>query len=327
MIASAIGKTFLEAFNQKFKLKHTAKSFFDEVFFPCFYNHSKYMQWVTNSPFVQGKKPSLISEETRRERLATLYEKVADGKIDASTAIGYPASELKEFATTSGQVSDLEIDTNEVEVLLTWIGNGFGIGVQGGISIFINHPEVLLKIYEGWENYRRFLNSDALEKLRGNQINTWNGQWLAYTGDKSYKSDFDFADLDQFGAIKSSTSGLEFTTARWSKVLFGVSKLIKDERVNGYMFSYGQMNKTLGFCPIQLQAGRKLIHFYTKLFGQNAALTDAKDYENLFGIHIRQACQIGSLGLRALQPESLTEYFRNDKIPNLKPVQNEEKDK
>ena len=54
MIAANIGKIFLDAYNEKYKSNYSAKQFFVEKYFELFFNHEKYMQWVTNSPFVQG---------------------------------------------------------------------------------------------------------------------------------------------------------------------------------------------------------------------------------------------------------------------------------
>src|SRR5699024_8768364 len=54
MITTLVGRTFLKAYNEKYNKNYSAKEFFEEVYFELFFNHPKYMQWVTNSPFVQG---------------------------------------------------------------------------------------------------------------------------------------------------------------------------------------------------------------------------------------------------------------------------------
>jgi hypothetical protein len=56
MIAIKIGRTFLNAYNKQYDKEYTAKEFFEKVHFELFYNNPKYMQWITNSPFVQMKK-------------------------------------------------------------------------------------------------------------------------------------------------------------------------------------------------------------------------------------------------------------------------------
>ena len=59
MIATNIGRTFLKAYNKKNESNYSAKDFFNEKYFPLFFDDDKYMQWVTNSPFVQGIKKML----------------------------------------------------------------------------------------------------------------------------------------------------------------------------------------------------------------------------------------------------------------------------
>src|SRR5690554_2235945 len=150
MITTLVGKTFLKAYNEKNSKNYSAKEFFEKVYFELFFNHPKYMQWVTNSPFVQGittddygkygkeigkekksKKEEFekkfeeaistygkerISKKTeksknqikiilkndeiqRRERLEDFHKKVILGTRDGSIAIGYPASEEREYGT------------------------------------------------------------------------------------------------------------------------------------------------------------------------------------------------------------------------------------
>ncbi|GAG83894.1 unnamed protein product [marine sediment metagenome] len=130
MIAAKIGRTFLEAYKRKTNQEISAKDFFDKIYFDYFYNHPKYMQWVTNSPFVQmkkGQKSYLLNNEERKEKLNDLHKKIMNGERDASIAIGFPASEDKEFATTSGLVTDIALISDDDEVYFSWIGGGFGI--------------------------------------------------------------------------------------------------------------------------------------------------------------------------------------------------------
>ncbi len=315
MIAATIGRTFLKAYNSKMGQNMTAKEFFEKEYFEVFYNHPKYMQWVTNSPFVQmktGQKPHLLKEEERREKLDNLHQKISEGATDASIAIGFPASEVKEFATTSGLVSDLEIDVDKEDVYLSWIGGGLGIGIAGGYSIFFDNPEVLLNLFEGWKVYRKFLNDSTLESLRGNQINTWNGQWLNYRYNKYFREDFDFSKLNTRGVFSVTDKLIEVNTIKWSELFFNLSNSFTEQTITGYVYSLGQTNKTLGFYPFHFTKARKLIEYYKILFGEQAAINDAKVYESLYGIHIKRACELGSIGLQALEPKDLRKYYGND---------------
>jgi hypothetical protein len=327
MIAITVGQNFLKAYNLKYQQSHTAKSFFETVFFDMFFNHPKYMLWHTNSPFVQmkkGQKPFLLSEEERKEKLANLTEKIAAGDRDASVAIGFPASEAAEFATTSGLVSDLEMAVTETDVYYSWIGAGLGIGVSGGYCIFFTEPDLLLLLYEGWHIYRKFLNDSTLDKLAPNKINSWNGQWLSFRCSKKFRQSgdegsVDFGYLDQLQVFTKNAKGdILIDPVKWSRLFFNLSRTLEDRTLMGYVFSMGQTNKTIGFFPFYFHQARNLIYYYRKLFGENAAIRDSRAYENMFGTHFNRACELGAIGLQALQPMDLKSYFRQGKIPNFK---------
>nr|NQU93143.1 hypothetical protein [Bacteroidota bacterium] len=319
MIAATIGRTFLKAYNEKHKKELTAKQFFEEEYFKYFFNHPKYLQWITNSPFVQmkaGQKPHLLTDDERKEKLENLNTKIANGEMDASIAIGFPASEMKEFATTSGLVSDIKLEFEKEDIYYSWIGGGLGIGIAGGYSIFFNHEDILLKLFEGWKVYRGFLNDASLKSLRGNQINTWNGQWLNYSHNNFFQEDFDFSTLhnNKFFSVDEKT--IEVNTVNWSQLFFNLSNYYSDQTITGYIYSLGQTNKTLGFYPFHFEKAQTLRRFYKQLFGEQAAIQQAKDYEVLFGIHIKRACELGSFGLQAMEPKDLRKYYGDSK--NLK---------
>lgn len=319
MITSVIGRTFLKAHNSKFGKDLSPKEFFEEEYWELFYNDPKYMQWVTNSPFVQmkkGQKPHLLSEEERTEKLEILFEKAANDVPDASFALGYPASEVKEYASTSGLVSDVKIPVDEDEVYLSWIGSGLGIGVAGGFTILFDDPDIALQTYQGWKVYRKYLNDPALEKLRGNQINSWNGQWIAYYMGKDFREDFDFTELTKNGIFNVSESLVEVPTVNWSQLFFSLSLQFPKAELMGYVYGFGQTNKTIGFIPFQLKSGNKLKDVYQQLFG--GVYSNPKDFESLFGMHIKRACELGTVGLQALRPESLKKYMMDGKNLSFK---------
>ncbi len=321
MITVNIGRTFLKAYNRKYEKELTAKEFFEQEYFELFFNHPKYLQWPTNSPFVQmkkGQKPHLLKLDERSEKLKNLHSKIAAGDKDASIAIGFPASEIKEFATTSGLITDLDLSFDNEDIYLSWIGSGLSVGVAGGLSILFDQPDVLLQTYVGWKVYRQFLNDPVLEKLAGNKITSWNGQWLSYAFSKDIREYFDFASLENLGFFKMDKTDMVIETVKWSRLFFNLSRQFPDSTYTGYIFSLGQTNKTLGFYPFKFQQARRIIEFYKKLFGENAAMKDAGYYENMYGIHIKRACELGAIGIQALEPEGLRKYFDKDKMPNLK---------
>lgn len=327
MITTLVGKTFLKAYNEKYNQKYSAKEFFEKVYFELFFNHPKYMQWVTNSPFVQmkkGQKPHLLSSDERLEKLENLYSKVEEEVPDASFAIGFPASESKDFASTSGLVSDIVIEADDEDVYLSWIGGGLGVGVAGGFNLLINDPEITLATFEGWQYYRKYLNDPTLEKLRGNQINSWNGQWLTYKFGKNYSTDFNFFDLEQERIFKVDTALAEVNTVNWSNLFFSLSNQFPERTMNAYVYSFGQTNKTIGFIPIYLKEGRRLKDIFKQLFHTETPF-DKKEFQSLFGMHIKRACELGNIGLHALRPDSLKKYMEESR--NIPFSKDEEKRK
>ena len=320
MITSVVGRTFLNAYNTKYGMVYSPKEFFEEEYWDLFYNHSKYMQWVTNSPFVQmkkGQKPHLLNEDERKEKLESLFNKVEKDTPDASFAIGYPASETKEYASTSGLVSDVFIPVDGDEVYLSWIGSGLGIGVAGGYTLLFDDPEITLQTFEGWKVYRKYLNDPTLSKLRGNQINSWNGQWLGYSWDKkNFRDDFDFSELESNGIFKKDSSLAEVNTVSWSRLFFSMSQVFPKSEMMGYVYGFGQTNKTIGFIPFQFKSGTRIKEVYSQLYG--GVYENAKQFESLFGRHIKRACELGSIGLLALQPEGLKKVMHEGKKISLK---------
>lgn len=320
MIAATIGRTFLNAWNEKYQKEYSAKEFFEKEYFKLFFDHPKYMQWITNSPFVQmkkGQKPELLTHDERIEKLNDLHAKIDSGLRDASIAIGFPASEKKEFATTSGLVTNLDLQSEAEEVYLSWIGGGLGVGVAGGYSIFFDYAQILLSLYEGWKIYRKFLNDPTLNKLRGNQINTWNGQWLNFAFSMDYEENPDFGYLSNYDIFSQDEKLIQVNTIFWAKFYFNLSEKLSDEMVMAYIYSLGQTNKTMGFIPFRFHHGRSIISIYKVLFGENDALAQKEDYERMFGIHIKRACELGAIGLQALEPKGLREYFDKAKMPDF----------
>ncbi len=317
MIAANIGKVFLSAYNEKHKSNYSAKEFFVEKYFRLFFDDEKYMQWVTNSPFVQGIKKGIPpTPEERKLKLDTLIEKITNNDADASIAIGFPSLDIT--ATTSGQITNMKLPLKEEEVYLSWIGSGFGIGVQSGLSMFFDNKQILLDIYEGWEYYRGYLNK--LPELRGNQINTWNGQWIAHRyNEDSYDELRPLASFDPFGTMKNGD--MEVKTQSWLKVLIGIARNYPDSTITAYVYSLGQTNITVGFIPFELPKIRVPFELYRKYFG----ITNKSLSENLFGsaIGFTKACQMGVIGVNALEPKG----FRDSLDKGVMPKYNDDEEK
>lgn len=319
MIAAAIGKRFLKAYNEKRECAYTAKEFFINEYFPLFFDKEKYMQWITNSPFVQGIKKGIPPSATeRKQKMQSLVEKVTNSNADASIAIGYPSLDLT--ATTSGQITNLNLPLSQEDVYASWIGSGLGIGVQGGLSILFDKEELLLDLFEGWKVYRNYL--DRTLKLRGNQINTWNGQWIAHRyNPRTYDSNDKTAHFEPLDNMKDG--GLEVKTQSWTQIMTGIARNYPDVQLTGYIYNLGQTNTTIGFIPFKLPEIRKPLDLYEKYFGTR----DKEQAEHLFGtaFGFTKACQMGSIGINALEPKGLREFIQNGKVPSYSSEDEEKK--
>lgn len=308
MITSVIGKTLIAEYNRRHGKTLTAEEFFDTVFHPVFYGHERYLQWVTNCPFTnQLKKGELPDAAKRAKRMQDFKNKFQDGNTpDASYAIGFPA--VGASGTTSGQVTNLSLGTPNEDVYASWIGGGLGIGVQGGFSIYLNHPEILWTVYEGWKLYREFLQKH--DNLRPNQIDTWNGQWFSYACSNDYDELSPSTRMSEL-ASNAKDGGLEFTTQQWTEVLFGIASRFKDRRITGYVCSLGQTNTTIGFVPFELPELLMPLQFYQELFGENDFLNHKDKIRKMYGTaySFKGACRKGAIGVAALEPKDLTQYM------------------
>ena len=210
---------------------------------------------------IKGKKP-FETPEQRKIRFEKLIKKIEESEADASIARGYASLDVT--ATTSGQVTDLKLPNSQEEIYTSWIGDALGIGVQGGFSILFSNKEILLDIFEGWKLYRTSLNETTM--LKGNQINTWNGQWLSHYYDtREYDADMPLAGYNpfKFNDGKKMKHWLVMPEVRyWTcekfngtfigvhalggqyniagiKLPFGIFPNLKDHRYDGYLYGGG----------------------------------------------------------------------------------------
>lgn len=313
MITSVIGHIFLDAYNEREHTNYDAKTFFIEKYYPLFFDAEKYMQWVQNSPFVQmkkGQKVETLSPLERNDKLKELIAKIQDGARDASVAIGYSASDENGYATTSGQVSNLNIKVPQDEVYLSWIGSSLGVGVKGGYCILFSNRQILLSIYDGWSLYRKILNNN--QNLKGNQISSWNGQWLAHKYDKySFDSESPMSDFNPF-EIDADTH-MSISVQSWTKILINIALSLPEQNLMGYVYSYGQTNTTIGFIPFVLSQIRRPVDLYIKYFGIKSRKNAECLYGTAFGFD--RACQAGVIGIKALEPKGLKDYLEKGKLP------------
>ncbi|MFN8343950.1 MAG: hypothetical protein U0X91_03045 [Spirosomataceae bacterium] len=261
----------------------------------------------------KGQKPNTLTAAERAEKLEDLHQKINEKVIDASTAIGFSASEIKEFATTSGQVTDLTIETTPDMVYCSWIGGGLGIGVGGGQVILFDHPIVFDVLFQGWQVYRDYLNDPAYEGLAGNKINSWNGQWISHRLGRNYRLD---DPLENFSGFETDESGnTEVLVQSWLRVLLAMSQKLPKPSMTGYIYKHGQTNSTFGFIPFNLNSIKRPSELYIKLFGEYAYQKDAKIIETLYGsaASFQRICQMGAVGVAALEPKGLKDIMKGQK--------------
>jgi hypothetical protein len=325
MIAANIGRIFLDAYNEKFKSNYSAKEFFVEKYYAIFFNHNKYMMSAGNSPLENPKiswdkmRSGHIPYETiekRNDRFTKTVDKIDTGPADASIAIGFPTLDLT--ATTSGQVTNLDLPIKTNDIYLSWIGSGLGIGVQSGLSLLFSNKQILLDLYEGWQLYREFLNKTP--GLRGNQINTWNGQWIAHRYNKQVYDPLNpTVSSNFFGTMKDG--GMEVNSQSWTKVLVGISRNYPDISLTSYVYSLGQTNITIGFVPFELPRIRQPFELYSKYFGT----TNSEQVEQLFGtaMGFTKACQMGAIGVNALEPKGFRDCLDKGVVPKYNPTDEE----
>lgn len=317
MITSNIGKIFLDAYNEEYGTNYDARTFFLEQFYPLFFDQNKYMMTAGNSPLenpklswddmIKGKK-TYETPEQRKCRFEKMIKKTDKSEADMSIARGYASLDIA--APTSGQVTDLKLPNSQEESYASWIGDALGVGVQGGFSILFSKKEILLDIFEGWKLYRKCLNETSM--LKGNQINTWNGQWLSHYYDpREYDADMPLAGYSPYNTNKDGIINID--TQTWTKILIAVSKKYRNSQILGYIYSIGKTNKTIGFIPFDLTQIRRPIHLYEKIFG----MSDGRNAESLWGtaIGFKTACTYGAIGIKAMEPKGLRDYVYKGKHP------------
>ena len=317
MIAANIGRIFIDAYNEKYKCDYSAKAFFVEKYYDIFFNHNKYLMSAGNSPLENPKiswdkmRSGQIPYETiekRSDRFTKTIQKIENEPADASIAIGFPSLDLT--ATTSGQITNMNLPLKEDDVYLSWIGSGLGIGVQSGLSLLFSNKQILLDLYDGWQLYRELLNRTP--SLRGNQINTWNGQWIEHRYNKNTYDDSDpSASFNPFGSMKDG--GLEVTTQSWTKVLVRIAFKYPDSSLTAYIYNLGQTNTTVGFVPFELPRIRQPYELYSKYFGTSKI----EQVEQLFGTAhgFTKACQMGAIGVNALEPKGFRDCMDKGVVP------------
>jgi hypothetical protein len=315
MITATVGRLFLDAYNEINGTSYDPRGFFTEKFYPLFFNHQKYMMTAGNAPLENPKiswgdmligKKDWESSEKRKDRYEKTISKIDSGEADASIARGFPT--LDDTATTSGQVTDMSMPLSSSESYLSWIGDALGVGVKGGFTILFFDKNLLLDIYKGWHYYREALDNTRM--LKGNQINTWNGQWLKHYEDPDFNSG---SPLSGFSPYETNNGIINISLLSWTQILISILRKYQEIQSMTYIYNIGQTNTTVGFIPFDISGIRRPVKIYEKLFGAN----NVRSAEPLWGTGIAfiRACQKGVIGIEAMKPKGIEEYIRKGIVP------------
>lgn len=311
MYTSYIGKKFLSLYKEKENKPddYSARQFFDDVLFPCFFNHETHLMHVGNSPFFQKPREEdvkLHGSKSKAQYQNLLREVELGDSPSGAIYVGYGAKEIS--STSTGQLTNLTLTTSKEDIYLSWIGEALGIGVNGGLVMLIDNDTILLNLYKGWQHYRSFL--EQTPNLKDKQIETWNGHWICHTFSDLFDSNYT---LNGFNLETEEVLGkIAIPTNGWTKVLFALSKKFHDqESMTIYAYNLSQTNTTLGFINVYLSDIRRPFELRDKIFMNHSdfILRD-KEIESLETFYnFRNACKFGTIGLKALEPSKLREFM------------------
>ncbi len=306
MYTSHIGKRFVQVVNEREGKQLSAQEYFDTAFFSLFYDHARYLQSPANTPLFQVIAQKKTGDADARNRAKVqIVEKItafetAQTAPDMSFAIGYASAD--DLGTTSAQITSLKLPLQADDMYASWIGAGFGIGLPGGLAIAFDKPEILSALAEGWTLYRDYVNQTAgLE----NKVDTWNGVWLEHRFDEYFNPALPKANFQPVGS--------DGTMERpdWTDIVFALAAQFPQETLTGYMYSFGQMNKTVGFVRLALpEVGRFKQHLFGNLPPEQRERVKAL-YKTQYGVSAAVE-RFSVLGLQALEPKDLRKFMREN---------------
>jgi len=311
MYTSYIGKKFLRIYKKKENKPedYSAKEFFDEILFPIFFDDEKHLMHVHGSTFFQpvGKNDLKTGESESYFRLKRLHQDVANNRISGSTYVGYAAGKIDQ--PTSGQVSSIDFNTQPEDIYASWIGEALSIGFSGGLFL-IDNETIMLNLFYGWSFYREYLNQTP--NLKGRQIETWNGHWLAHCFSKDFDNNYPttFFTLP-IGASEEEKGIVSISTTSWVKIIFALARKFPLSTMTSYSYFLGKTNTTLGFINLYLPDIRRMYELRDKLFlDKRETILNDKEIETLEPFYrFNEACKMGTIGLKSIEPRGLREFM------------------
>ncbi|MDJ1496933.1 hypothetical protein QNI19_28615 [Cytophagaceae bacterium DM2B3-1] len=307
MYTSYIGKKFIKIYNEKEQTSLTAGEFFEQFFFPLFFEDDSHLLHVGNSPFFQKPKDEDVIKRGGKAlaQLNNLQENIRNDEPNMAIYVGFAAKDLQ--GTTSGQLTSINFQIDEEEMYASWIGEALAIGVSGGFVMLIDDNQIITALFEGWQFYRDYLKQTP--NVKDKQIETWNGQWLCHRLGKKYNLE------DPSEGFQIDTTEVQgrvaIPTKEWSKVVFALAKKYPSRVITAYCYNLSQTNTTLGFINLYLPEVSEMYHLRDKLFlnEKNTILNDGQIQKLETFYNFRSACKLGTIGLKALEPDKLRTYM------------------
>ena len=307
MYTSYIGKKFLHIYNEKTSQNLSAREFFDNIFFPLFFDDEKHLMHVGNSPFFQSPSAKALEGGVTKSQaqLAKLHLDINSEAPNMAIFVGFAAKDMS--GTTSGQLSNIDFKIDAEEMYASWFGEALGIGVSGGYVMLLDEDEILWTLFEGWKIYRSFLKQTP--NLKDKQIETWNGRWITHVFSKDFNPK---EPIENFQLAAEQVLGkLAIPTQSWSGVVFALSRKYPLEIFTAYAYNLSQTNTTLGFINLFLPEVRKPFELRDKIFinKQGSVLTDGDIMRMETYYNFKGACKLGTIGLKAMEPDKLRDYL------------------
>lgn len=329
MYTADIGRQFLNLYNEKTGKNWSAEEFFEEAFFPIFFNTDDnfHLMQVHGSHFFQPSYKKLAEKEGvslpvfRKRKFEEALTAVDEGKESphGGLGVGFKAGGVAE--STSGQVSNIDVLTDKQTLLYSWLGGALGVGFGGGYDVLFNDPEINWFIYQGWQYYRHYINETP--NMKGRQIETWNGLWLLYGFKENQAPDKIFKQIKNPVGQHLSQNKEVFQLKRpdnWLEQVTALAKAFRKSEKNnllGYAYNFGQMNKTVGFFYIQLPQIRRLNEIYDQYLEKDPEIGRESEnaLENVFKTqyNLETAIAQGGIGVKALKPKDLYKFTAGSK--------------
>lgn len=313
MYTSYIGKKFLRLYNERNNTSHTAEQFFDEIFFGLFFKDNSHLMHVGNSPFFQKPKEEDVKQHGSKSlaQLANLKQNIQNDIPNMSIFVGSASKDIS--STTSGQISNTSAKIDADEIYASWIGEALAIGIDGRYVFLTNHDEIMWKIFEGWKHYRDYLNQTP--NIKDKEIEFWNAWWLINT----LKTDFNpMSPTDSFTIEHSTSMGeTRIKKKKWSEIMLPLSKsYYQEDKLTIYAYQLDKTNTTLGFINIYLKQIHEVYELRDQIFIEESKtiLSDLQLEQLETFFYFKNACQLGTIGLKSLEPAKLREFMPKGSI-------------